>query len=320
MNGGNGMSDTEAMHVAGAAAEVDNEDASVGSPPTTTATTKDLALPAATGLPEPPPPPTVQRVMLRPEDLERELRGRSPEELAELRRQAKAGYEQMAAAIDAASAPARTSAVQEISAADAGEVRAQMPGRSRVMPRSSTSAVYEPPVDPKRLTQTPMAHLRPLFYHWTLEAIRATAYEHEIAPGKTETRYDSIDGILVRRLQEPLPDGPPDLIPPTDLIIFLFEKATAADIQGNILQVPEGSYLAARCNHSTRELVAVLKKAISKGGRPHVRITPMRFVTLADGREEIFCDCQVQPDDRDQREMFIITDQSVNPRIGDVLK
>jgi len=265
-------------------------------------------------LPAQPAPQAPKMVMMNdPSSLAEMLRGKSPEEIAEFERQAAESLESLKAGL--AAARAHTSGGRPEISVGAFDSPPVPPPQQAPPPKPE---VWEPPPDPHRDPGCPMAKLRPLYYHWTIEAIEKSAYDHPVSPHKLERRYQPIDGLLVSRLNEPGQDPP-------KMMILLYKKAFVSDSSGKVLQIdPQkmsaGVFVVFHCNHSTRELVPVLKESIARGGRPHVRITPMTWVTLTDGGRELFCEIDVEPDPDDPRKTAIITAESANSRLLEAVR
>lgn len=149
----------------------------------------------------------------------------------------------------------------------------------------------KPPENEDRWRQRPreMSKLRPPFYIWSQEAIEKSKYEFEIAPGKKETRYRPLYGLMLQRFNQP-GDGVPAII------FMTFQKVMAADVDGRIVEAEEGKHILVHCNHGLRQLLPILKSAQELGGVALLSITPTGYYTLTDGSREMTFDAEIESD------------------------
>jgi hypothetical protein len=241
-----------------------------------------------------------------PSQLQAALRGKSPAELAEIERQAAEGFASLKNMLDAARSEASGSPPPiEIGAAQTPS-SAAAPAQPPAPAAATKPAQPARNIDKWRQRAQPMAKLRPLYYHWTIEAMEAGSYNFEEVPGsgKLEKRYRPLNGLILRRFNEPGDGGSPAVI------FMTYTKMMAEDCAGNISEIEDGLHVLMHLNHHARELLPILAEAISRSGRPHVIVTPMGYRHLADGSQEMTFELEVQPDPDDPRKTKLITELS----------
>jgi hypothetical protein len=171
----------------------------------------------------------------------------------------------------------------------------ETPTQAPPSPAQAAPPKWEPSQDPCA-TPEHMMRIRPLFYLWTIDAMEHGAYQYEVSEGVFEKRYRAIDGLVLGRVGR-AGDGTPPVV-----AFWLYESTPVSDRSGRFVEGKKGYRVHVALNEHLREILPML----DENGAPHVRLRPLGYETLSDGRQEMRFEMTVEPDPVDPSRLKLV--------------